>query len=94
MHIKIDIECSPDEARALLGLPDLKPMQAAVMGEIETQMVEAARRFSPDAMLKSWISLVPQSPELMQQIFKGLFSGGLSGSGAGGSSGSGSSGTR
>ena len=63
MKVTIEIDCTPDEARQFLGLPDLKPMQAALMARMEAQMAEAADRFSPDAMLRSWMSLVPQTPD-------------------------------
>jgi hypothetical protein len=32
MKITIDIDCTPGEARAFLGLPDVAPLQAEVMG--------------------------------------------------------------
>ena len=73
MKVTIEIDCSPDEARQFLGLPDLKPMQAAVMGKVEAQMAEAADRFSPDAMLKSWMSLLPQTPEQMKDVVGRFF---------------------
>ena len=31
MKIKIDVDCTPQEARAFLGLPDVAPMQKAMM---------------------------------------------------------------
>ena len=31
MKITVEIDCTPDEARQFLGLPDMKPMQAALM---------------------------------------------------------------
>ncbi|MDU1669419.1 MAG: DUF6489 family protein, partial [Bradyrhizobium sp.] len=31
MKVNIEIDCTPLEARQLFGLPDLGPMQAAVM---------------------------------------------------------------
>ena len=74
MKVIIEIECTPDEGRQFLGLPDVKPMQAAIMAKIEAQMIEAAERFSPDAMLKSWMSLAPQSPEQMREMFGRFFS--------------------
>ncbi len=63
MKVTVEIDCTPDEARQFLGLPDLKPMQAAIMAKVEAQMTEAASRFSPDSMLKNWMSLLPQTPE-------------------------------
>ena len=33
MKIKIDIDCTPQEARAFFGLPHVEPMQEAVLGK-------------------------------------------------------------
>lgn len=67
MKMHCEIDCTPDEARQFLGLPDVKPMQEAVMAKLQSQMLEAAERFSPDAQLKSWLSLSPYSPEQMRE---------------------------
>lgn len=73
MKVTIEIDCTPDEARQFMGLPDLKPMQAAIMGRIETQMTDAAERFSPDAMLRSWMSLMPQTPDQFKDVVGRFF---------------------
>lgn len=73
MKITIEIDCTPDEARQFMGLPDLKPMQTAIMGRIEAQMTEAVDRFSPDAMLRSWISLMPQSGDQFKDVVGRFF---------------------
>jgi hypothetical protein len=31
MKITTNVDCTPDEARILMGLPDLKPMQEVLM---------------------------------------------------------------
>jgi len=44
MKITIDIDCSPSEARAFLGLPDVAPLQEAVMKEAEQQVTDLLRQ--------------------------------------------------
>jgi hypothetical protein len=74
MKVVLEIDCTPDEARQFLGLPDLKPLQAAVLAQVERQMLDAASAFaSPDALLRSWLSLVPQSPDQMREMFTRFF---------------------
>ena len=73
MKVTIEIDCTPDEARQFMGLPDVKPMQAALMARMEAQMAEAADRLSPDALLRSWMALVPQSQEGMKDMFGRFF---------------------
>ncbi len=73
MKIHVDVECTPDEARQFFGLPDVKPMQAALMAKMETQMLEAVDRFSPDAMLRNWMTLGPQGAESVRDMFERFF---------------------
>ena len=73
MKVRIEIDCTPDEARQFFGLPDVKPMQAALMGKIEAQMTEAVERFSPDAMLRTWLSLAPQGAETFRDAMERFF---------------------
>src|SRR4051812_46155355 len=79
MKVTVNIDCTPEEARTFLGLPDLQPMQAAVMAEVERRMLAEMDRFSPEAIMKSWLSLVPQNSEQMQEAFTRMFQQGLGG---------------
>ena len=73
MKVKIEIECTPDEARQFFGLPDVKPLQASLMAKMEQQMLEAADRFSPDAILRTWMSLAPSGAESFREMFERFF---------------------
>ena len=77
MKCTLEVECTPLEARQFFGLPDLQPLQAAVMAEMETKMLAEMERFSPEGVLKSWLSMFSHSPEQLQQamakmMFMGL----------------------
>ena len=78
MKVTIEIDCTPDEARAFMGLPDVRPMQAAVMASLEQQALRAADSFSPDAMLKLWFTTVPQLSTQMQDVFTRMMAAGTS----------------
>lgn len=69
MKITIEVDCTPDEARGFMGLPDVKPMQAAVMANLEQQMLHASDQFSPDAVLRMWFTTMPQIPGQMSEMF-------------------------
>lgn len=74
MKMTVEVDCTPEEARAFLGLPDLRPLHAAVMGQMEKQMLEAASAFSsPDALLRTWLSLLPGGAEQMREMFGRFF---------------------
>jgi hypothetical protein len=75
MKINVEIDCTPEEFRQCFGLPDLRPIQDAVLGAVQKQMLDAVARTSPDALLRSWMPMFPQSPEQMQQIMTAFFRG-------------------
>jgi hypothetical protein len=69
MKIKIDIDCTPEEARTFLGLPDVRPMQDALLKEVQQRMSEALQAMSPEAMLKTWLPATIKGYEQLQEIF-------------------------
>ncbi len=71
MKFKFDIECTPEEARAFLGLPDVVPLQEKMLKEIEEKMQENIRNLSPEEMVKTWMPLTVQSMAEFQKLFMG-----------------------
>jgi len=77
MKVTIDIDCTPAEARHFLGLPDLEPIQNAVMGRMQEKMLSEIDRFSPESLMKQWLTVFPQQAERMQEMFAGMFARGF-----------------
>lgn len=73
MKVTVEVDCTPEEARKFMGLPDVQSMQAAVMAEMEKRVLNEMDRFSPEALLKNWMTLIPQGPEQMQAAFMKMF---------------------
>ena len=73
MKVTIEIDCTPVEARQFMGLPDVQPMQAAVMAEIEKRVMAEAAKFSPDGFLRAWFTEGQQGAELFRDMFRGFF---------------------
>ena len=40
MKVNVEVTCTPEEARAFMGLPDIKPMQDRIMNEIEEKVTK------------------------------------------------------
>ena len=55
MKVKVDIDCTPEEARAFFGLPDLGPLQKEMMTEMQARMKSALSAMDPEAMMKAWM---------------------------------------
>ena len=69
MKITIDVDCTPEEARAFLGLPDVAPMQRALMEEIGERMSAGLEAMDPEALIKTLMPLGLQSLEQAQKMF-------------------------
>lgn len=76
MKITIDVDCTPDEARAFLGLPEVAPMQAAVMDKIQEQLMANLTAMDPETLFKTWLPVGLQGFEQLQKAFWSQFAGG------------------
>ena len=70
MKINIEIDCTPQEARAAMGLPDVQPMQAEMMEKLRARMIEGLDQLSPEKMLQNWFD--PKMAERLQDMFVDL----------------------
>ena len=68
MKIHIDIDCTPAEARAFLGLPDLTPVHAAYLERMETLVREGLSPEDVETMMRAWMPLA-SNLEQWQQAF-------------------------
>jgi hypothetical protein len=66
MKFTIDIDCTPQEARAFLGLPDVESVQKALASEIESRMRAALDRMDPERLLETWMPAVKGWEEVMK----------------------------
>lgn len=69
MKVTVDIDCTPEEARTFLGLPDVRPMQEQMMQELQDRMTATIRSMSPEEMMKTWLPASMAGLEQMQQLF-------------------------
>ena len=74
MKIHIDIDCTPEEARTFMGLPDVVPMQEAVMKEMQDRMMAAMHSMDPETLIKTWLPAGISNLEQMQKMFWQQFS--------------------
>ncbi len=69
MKVNVEVNCTPEEARAFFGLPDLGPMQQRVMGEIEERLRNSLNAMNPETIFKTWLPASMQGVDQMQQAF-------------------------
>lgn len=75
MKITVDVDCTPEEARAFLGLPDVKPMQDAMLRQVQERMTASLSAMDPETMFKTWLPAGVQGMEQLQKMFWSQFAG-------------------
>ena len=69
MKVTVNVECTPEEARAFFGLPDVRPMQEAVMAQVQEKLMSNIQAMDPETIMRSWNSASMQGMEQLQQAF-------------------------
>lgn len=69
MKISVDVDCTPEEARAFLGLPDVAPLQKAVMEDVQKRVMDNLSAMDPETLLSTWIPAGMQGFEQLQKMF-------------------------
>ncbi|MCP5076399.1 MAG: hypothetical protein GY947_24295 [Rhodobacteraceae bacterium] len=69
MKITIDIDCTPEEARTFLGLPDVKTMQDAMMVHVQAKLKEQMSGMDPEVLMKTWFTPGMENLGQMQKAF-------------------------
>ncbi len=57
MKVNIEIECTPEEARAFMGLPDVSILNKQLVDEMAKRMTGNMDSMEPDALMKNWMTL-------------------------------------
>ncbi len=69
MKVTINVECTPEEARAFMGLPDVRPMQEALMGDLEERLRANIKAMTPEAMVNAWLPATLQGADQLNKMF-------------------------
>jgi hypothetical protein len=79
MQVKIEIDCTPAEARAFLGLPDISGLNATMVEEVDKRMKANMALLQPEELLKTWGALGGQAQEQFRKLMTAATDAALSG---------------
>ena len=68
MKIHVEMDMTPEEARKLMGLPDVSQLQEKMLAEMERRMKAAMDTSDPEAMLRAWMPMGGQAFEQFQKF--------------------------
>lgn len=69
MKVKMEIDCTPEEARRFMGLPDVTPVHETMIGHMKEAADNAAGIIDPEKLVKEWLPMSGKAMEQFQQAF-------------------------
>jgi Family of unknown function (DUF6489) len=79
MKLKMEVECTPEEARSFLGLPDVSGLNAHLVEEMKGRMDQNIAMLQPEELMRSWMALGGQATEQFRKLMSAAASAGLGG---------------
>ena len=76
MKMTIEVDCTPEEARRFLGLPDVSGLNDHLMQEMTKRVDANISMLQPEEFLKNWMSFGAGA----QEQFRKLMEAGMGGS--------------
>ena len=70
MKVTVDIDCTPAEARAFLGLPDVTPLNDAMVAEMQERMKANVAAMQPEELMKTWTSFGLQAQDHFRRLME------------------------
>ena len=81
MKVTVEVDCTPEEARAFLGLPDLTPLNEVLVGEMVNRAQTNMNMLQPDELMKSWMSWGGQAQDQFRRMMTAAATGAAGGGG-------------
>jgi hypothetical protein len=57
MKVTVEMDMTPQEARAFMGLPDVEPLQKKMLEDMQARMKQAFDANDPEGMMRAWMPL-------------------------------------
>jgi Family of unknown function (DUF6489) len=72
MKISVDVDCTPEEARRFLGLPDLAPVHEAYVQRMTKAADEGLTAESAAEMMKAWGPMNEAGMAVWRSMLEGM----------------------
>lgn len=70
MKVTVDVDCTPEEARRVMGLPDLTPVHTLYVEKMRRLVDEGVTPDMVETMMKSWAPMGEASLSMWRQMFE------------------------
>ncbi|WBH18103.1 DUF6489 family protein [Sphingomonas radiodurans] len=69
MKVTIEVDCSPEEARRVMGLPDLTPLHDQYVAMMQETMQNGVRPELLESMVKNWTPMGEAGAAFWRRLF-------------------------
>ena len=69
MKVSVDVDCTPEEARRFLGLPDLTPVHEAYVDRMKAAVTDGPNAEMFGDMMKAWGPMNEAGMNVWKQMF-------------------------
>ena len=70
MKVNVEIECTPEEARRFMGLPDLAPVQDRYVAKLADMAEGGIKPETIEALVRSWAPMGETGLGLWRKLFE------------------------
>ena len=79
MKMTIEIDCTPVEARAFLGLPDVSALNEHLVKEMQNRMDANMAMLAPEELMKNWMAFGVGAQEQFRKLMTAAATAGMGG---------------
>lgn len=68
MKISVDIDCTPEEARRFMGLPDMTPVHELYLDKLKSALDNGIGNGAVESLVKNWAPMGEAGMALWRQL--------------------------
>jgi len=70
MKMTVEVDCTPEEARRFLGLPDVSALNDHLVKEMQNRIDANMAMISPDELVKNWMAFGAGAQEQFRKLME------------------------
>jgi hypothetical protein len=70
MKMTIEVDCTPQEARAFLGQPDVEAFNVWLVEQMKARFEQNMELLKPEEMMKGWMAVGGQAQDVMRRFME------------------------
>ncbi len=79
MKMTIEVDCTPEEARAFMRLPDVTPLNDHLVNEMQKRLSANINMLAPEELMKNWMSFGAGAQEQFRNLMTAAATGAMGG---------------